>query len=172
MKKLHPWFLMAVLSLSATAAHAEEGSADPGERRHMRMEQRMRRITDRVLRRDVGLDEAKTTKIQAILEKYAPERKKLHEELGRQKRALRDLIEDDSADEKAYADALAGLKKAKKALQALRDKQVAEVEKQLTPRQQARLMLSLKKARHRMEGGMHERRRPDRDRDRDRDDDF
>ena len=159
MRKLHAALLLLLLSLFTAGARAEPGEPDEhGEGRHARMERRMRRIHDRLLRDGVGLDEAKAKKIDGILDKYAPERKKLHEELGRQKRALHELVRSDSDDEKAYAAALAGLRKAKKAMQALRDKQTAEIEKQLTPRQQARLMIVMKKARHRMQRAMREER--------------
>jgi len=123
----------------ATAATAPPAQADEGRSRAERVERRRGEI----LRRDVGLDDRKAAEVEKVMKKHAPERQKLRKEQRRAMRDLAELLEDDSRDEQAYAKALERLKAARSKLRTLADQEVAELEKLLTPRQQAKLLRAL-----------------------------
>jgi Spy/CpxP family protein refolding chaperone len=137
--------LLALCVLGA-AAPARAEDPDAGGRK-ARIEARMRRMHAEILRREVDLDEKKAARVEAVLKKHGPERRKLRAQLQRHRHTLRFLLEEDSDDQKAYADAIQGLRAAQKALQTLEERALGELQKELTPKQQARLVMALRKAR-------------------------
>jgi Spy/CpxP family protein refolding chaperone len=96
-----------------------------------------------VLREKVGLSDEKATKVEAILDRYAPERRRISLKIrdGRQK--LKALLVLDSEDQVAYKGALDEVRTNRQALQALMERAFNDIAAQLTPKEQARLFLAL-----------------------------
>jgi len=77
------WTLVPIALLACAPALAAPASAPPAGP----MEQRAQRIRSRVLREKVGLNDDKAQKVEVILNRYAPERRRLALQIrdGRQK---------------------------------------------------------------------------------------
>ncbi|HEX3596563.1 MAG TPA: periplasmic heavy metal sensor [Polyangiaceae bacterium] len=107
------------------------------------MQQRMLRVRSRVLREKVGLTDDKATEVEAILDRYAPERRRISLKIrdGRQK--LKALMVLNSEDQNAYKGALDEVRTNRVALQGLMERAFNEIAAQLTPKEQGRLFLAL-----------------------------
>jgi Spy/CpxP family protein refolding chaperone len=107
------------------------------------MEQKLMRVRSRVLREKVGLTDDKASKVEAILDRYAPERRRIALKIrdGRQK--LKALLVLNSEDQAAYKGALEEVRTNRTALQALMERAFNDIATQLTPKEQARLFLAL-----------------------------
>jgi Spy/CpxP family protein refolding chaperone len=107
------------------------------------MQQRLMRVRSRVLREKVGLTDEKASKVEAILDRYAPERRRIALKIrdGRQK--LKALLVLNSEDQIAYKGALEEVRTNRQALQALMERAFNDIATQLTPKEQARLFLAL-----------------------------
>ena len=103
----------------------------------------MQAMRSKMLRDRVGLSEDKARKVEAILDKYAPERKKNHEEMRAAREKLHALVDGKSDDQAQYRAALDTVRAKKKAAQDVMSRAFDEVAKELTPKEQARLFLSL-----------------------------
>lgn len=141
------FLLLAVLLVSSGALAQPKGKGPKGEERRAKMEERLNQIRSRVLREKVGLDEAKAKQVEQILNKYEPERVKQRQAVRESAKALSELIDKDSNDQKAYERALLGMRTADKKLAELRDKELQELAKVLTPKQQAKLVISIRQMR-------------------------
>ncbi|MCC6215195.1 MAG: periplasmic heavy metal sensor [Polyangiaceae bacterium] len=136
----------------AVAAAAPSARADEDRARAERVERRRGEI----LRREVGLDDRRAAEVEKVLKKRAPERQKARKEQRRALRDLAELLEDDSGDQQAYTKALERVKAARAKLRSLADQEIAELEKLLTPKQQAKLLRALQ--RHRRDARRDRRR--------------
>ncbi len=96
---------------------------------------------EKMLREKVGLDEAKTKKMVALLDAQKAARKPFREAIKSANAALKDLVKANKADDAAYASAIAKLQAEKDKLDGVEKAQRAEVAKLLTPREQARWMV-------------------------------
>jgi Spy/CpxP family protein refolding chaperone len=130
--------------LSAPLAFAERRGKDADDKR-AKVELRTKKLRAQVLRKDAGLDEKKAAEVEKILEKYTPIRHKLEQESQTHRRALRELLDKDSNDLPAYDKAIKGLRSAQKRLHDAREKEIDELSKVLTPKQQAKLLVSIRK---------------------------
>jgi len=110
-------------------------------------ERRAHALRAKILRNRVGLDEARATKVEAILDRFAPERRKAAEDIRAAKNGLQQLLQSGSEDQKAYSRALDKLRAGNKALQAVSDKEVSAVNAELKPKEQALLLRSLDRMR-------------------------
>lgn len=140
------WILVPALLSSAGSAVAQNVPPAPGADRAA-MEQRMDKARARLLRNKVGLSEEKARKVEAVLDKYAPERKRLVASMREARQKLRALVTLKSDDQAAYRTNLEQLRTSRKALMDLMDKAFTELSKDLTPKEQARLFLALDKLR-------------------------
>jgi len=119
----------------------------------------MLRVRSRVLREKVGLSNEKASKVEAILDRYAPERRRIALKIrdGRQK--LMALLVLNSEDQTAYKGALEEVRTNRQAMQALMERAFNDIATELTPKEQARLFLALQDlrlkapARHRFRDG-------------------
>jgi len=147
--------LLAVLigSLIASPAWAEPPDGPPGKQL-----ERFNKMRGKLLRKKVGLSEAKAAKVEAVFKTFAPLRKKLRKTVRGARKDLRQLFKSDSDDQAAYRVALTKLRNANKAMQQLNDKQYGQVEKILTPKEQAKLLRAMQRVRRKM-AKMHERKR-------------
>jgi Spy/CpxP family protein refolding chaperone len=107
------------------------------------MQQKLMRVRSRVLREKVGLTDEKASKVDAILDRYAPERRRISLKIrdGRQK--LKALLVLNSEDQAAYKGALEEVRTNRTALQGLMERAFNDIAAQLTPKEQARLFLAL-----------------------------
>jgi hypothetical protein len=107
------------------------------------MQQKLMRLRSRVLREKVGLSDEKASKVEAILDRYAPERRRIGLKIrdGRQK--LKALLVLNSEDQVAYKSALDEVRTNRQALQGLMERAFNDIATQLTPKEQARLFLAL-----------------------------
>ncbi|HEX4478277.1 MAG TPA: periplasmic heavy metal sensor [Polyangiaceae bacterium] len=118
-------------------------SGDPGDRPFETMR-------SRILRERVGLTEEKAVRVETILKKYAPERKRINGNLKESRQKLRALVTLNSDDQGAYKSALEGLRTNRKALADLMDRAFGEVSKELTAKEQGKLFLVLDNMRGRL----------------------
>lgn len=153
MKKLLLLLITLSVALAAPAALAQpKGAAD----KRAKVEARMKELRGRVLKKEVGLDDAKAAQVEKVLSKYAPERKKLQQEAQKHRRAIRDLLKKDSNDQAAYERAIKGLRAAQNKLHALREKELDELSKLLTPKQQAKLAVAIRRLQAKLRRRMRE----------------
>lgn len=156
------WILIPLaLSVAGTALADPPPEGPWGERAEM--DQRMLKARGRLLREKVGLSEEKARKVEAVLDKYAPERKRLVASMRDARQKLRALVTLNSEDQAAYRTNLEQLRTSRKALMDLMDKAFNEVAKDLTPKEQTRLFLALDKLRGAVREGMMRRVRSDPD---------
>lgn len=151
--------MIRLLVIGSLLVPAMAFAQPPGPRgeRGAKMGERMKEMRSRVLREKVGLAEADAQAIEAVLQKYDPERQKLHQKKRQTRQALRALFQSDSNDQEAYRVALKDARDVHEALHNLRQTQMAAVSKMLSPKQQAKLMMAMHrmKKRHMRGGGRH-----------------
>lgn len=141
-------FVVLLLSLSVLLAAPlafAQGKTKNAEDKRAKVEARVKELRTRVLRTQVGLDEKKAAEVEKILAKHAPERKKIQKEIQTHRRQLRALLDKDSNDQAAYKKAIDGFRAARKKAQTQRDQEFDELAKVLTPKQQAKLVVALRK---------------------------
>jgi hypothetical protein len=109
--------------------------------------QRAKAVRGQILRTRVGLSEERAGKVEAILDRNAPERRRLQGEIQAATKALRELMRANSQDQQAYARALEQLRAGQKALRNLREREDEAVRQVLKPREQALLLRSLENLR-------------------------
>jgi Spy/CpxP family protein refolding chaperone len=150
--------LATVMGFSLPAlAHARGPEHDPQKRAVI--EQRLKQLRHDMLRKEVGLDESKAIVVERALDKYMAEKRKLKEQAVTHRRALRKLLESDSNDQQAYTSAIRGLREAEKQKQSLREREMDELGKLLTPKQQARLMRATHRLKRQLAHKVREHRR-------------
>ncbi len=141
-------FLSVVLVLTCTVpAFAQE--AAPAAKR-AQVEAKMKQIRSRMLREQVGLSEAKVRQVEAILEKHQRERRTLRQQVQQERLALTELLSQDSDDQQAYARHIQAMRDAHRKLQSLRDGEITELQKVLTPKEQAQLGIAMAQMRRQM----------------------
>ena len=138
----------------ATPAFADPGGAQPGK---AEPQERFKQKRAEILRKRLGLDEKRASEVEKVLNKYAPERKKLRQSIGEQQKALRELLKKNSDDQASYKRGLDALTDSTSKLNTLRQQEQVELSRLLTPKQQAQLLEVMGKARK----GMHDRKHHD-----------
>jgi len=151
MKTLRWMLVPLALSVVAPAFAAPPAPSASSER----VDQKKREMRGRMLRDRVGLSDDKARRVEAVLEKYGPERKRVHSALRDAKEKLRSLVAGKSDDQAAYRAALDQLRSSRKALLDLMERAFGEVSKELTPKEQAKLFLALDELHMGMGRGMH-----------------
>jgi Spy/CpxP family protein refolding chaperone len=144
-----PLLLATLIAAPAFAdpGSAQGGKAQPGER--------FRQARGEILRARLGLDEKKAAEVEKVLDKYAPERKRLRQAMNEQRKALRELLQKNSNDQAGYKRALDSLTDSMTKMNALRQLEQIELSKLMTPKQQAQLLQVMNKARRGMRGHGH-----------------
>ncbi len=133
-----------------------QGNKSAGDKR-AKVEARMKQLRGRVLRSQVGLDEKKAAEVEKILAKHAPRRLELRKEMQTHRRQLRELVKKDSNDQAAYQKAIQGLRAVQKKLHAQREKELDELAKVLTPKQQAKLLIAVRRLENQVRTRLRER---------------
>jgi Spy/CpxP family protein refolding chaperone len=155
-------FVLAIAVCLVMPAVAYAGSGH--EQKRAAIEQRLKQLRHGLLRNEVGLDESKALVVERTLDKYLAEKKKLRGQAATHREALRNLLEADSNDQQAYTNAIRGLREAEKQKTLLRERELEELGKLLTPKQQAKLMRSTNRLKRQLARKVREHRRA-RDRD-------
>lgn len=140
-------FLACLLAISSVGTLA---SAQPAQDKRAKVEQRLEKLRERVLKNDVGLDDKKAAAVGAILTRHATERRKIQKNQREYRRMLQKLVQSDSNDQDAYKKALKSFRDGRKKLQALEDTQLDDVAKILTPKEQVKLVAALQKFRRKL----------------------
>lgn len=128
-----------------------KGQGKAADDKHQKVGDRLRQVRTRVLEKQVGLDRKTAEEVVKILTKYQPERRKLQKEQREHRQAVRELLRNDSNDEAAYKKGIQGFRSAEKKLFDLRNKEIDEVSKLLTPKQQAKLVAVLLRLKRRLD---------------------
>lgn len=144
----------AALAFSLSGAAYAQSEDDDGAPPTAEVQERVKKMRGKVLREKLGLSEEKAKKVEAIFDALEPERRKVREEVRAARKQLRELLKADSDDQPAYDAALAKLREATKKTVALRDKQFEALKKELTPKEQAKIVHQLAKLRKKVHGQM------------------
>lgn len=143
------WFVFLVCLL-AMASVGRVASAQPNKDKRAKVEERLEKLRERVLKKDVGLDDKKAKAVGEILTRYAGERRKIQKEQRESRRTLQKLVQSDSNDQDAYKKALKSFRDGRKKLQGLEDRQLDDVAKILTPKEQVKLVAALQRFRRKL----------------------
>ncbi len=149
MKPLSRLVIVATV-LATVACFTSVANAEPAKDKRAQLEARLSKLRERVLKNEVGLDDKKANAVSAILARHFAERRKITKEQRDHRQALRKLLEKNSDDQKAYKKELDGFRAARNKLHALEDKQLDEVAKILTPKEQVKLVAALQKLRRKL----------------------
>jgi Spy/CpxP family protein refolding chaperone len=138
-------FVVALMCVGRPA-HAEPANED----KRAKVEERLEKLRERVLKKELKLDNKRADAVSEILTRYFKERRKLMETQRENRQKLRKLIRSDSNDQEAYRKAIKNFRDGRKKLQALEDKQLDEVAKILTPKEQTKLVAALQRLRRKL----------------------
>ena len=134
------WFgrfaFLLVFGLSAPAFAQGNGP----QAKRAEVEARLKKWRGTILRKDVGLDEKKASDIERTLDKFEGEREKVQKDMRQQQKTLRALFDLDSNDQGAYGKSLQMVRENTAKLQSLRLQEFDELSKQLSPKQEAKLL--------------------------------
>jgi Spy/CpxP family protein refolding chaperone len=142
--------LVIAAGLAAAPAFAEPPPAQGQRAQHQdpkkraEVDARIKQLRADVLRKRVGLEPQKAEQVERILQRHAPQRRKLQEKLRAHRSGLDRLLDDNSNDQQAYARELKGLKETQGELQKLRQREAEELSRELTPKQQAKLVQAMR----------------------------
>lgn len=131
------------LALSLAAPAFAQGGGRAAQR--ARVAQRLERIRGEVLRKRVGLDEQKARAVERILDSHDAERRRLKSAMRSERRVLAALLRQDSNNQAAYARAIQGLRSAEIGRQNLKQREFVQISRWLTPKQQAKLLIALRR---------------------------
>jgi Spy/CpxP family protein refolding chaperone len=154
MKRALASFLIVVCLLGSAAAARATTSPDADADKRAQVEARMKQLRADILRKQVGLTPDKARVVEAVLEQHALERKKLVRTLHSERQALERLLEADSNEEAAYARTLRTLRSTRDQLQALRRRELDQLDKLMTAKQQAKLLSSLRRVQRKLHGAL------------------
>ena len=91
----------------------------------------------------LGLDAQTAQKVQQIHQKYRTERQTIRQQTQTHRQRIQQLLAANSNDQNAYRTAITGLQNARKQMQASKDREAAELQQILTPKQQAQLLSAM-----------------------------
>ena len=134
------WFgffaFLCVFALTAPAFAQANGV----QNKRAEIEARLKKWRGTILRKDVGLDEKKATDIEHTLDKFQAEREQVQKDMRQQQKIMRALFDLDSNDQGAYGKSLQIVRESTAKLQTLRLQEFDELAKQLSPKQEAKLL--------------------------------
>lgn len=152
---LRRWALSCLVLLAAVAMTGlASAKPPPKDGRRAKIEARMQQVVERLLKDDVGLDDAKAKKVAELLKQNRADQGKLRAEMRKSRQAVKKLVDADSNDDKAYAKALAAMRKAQADQHKLTDQHFQKLSRELTPKQQAKLFVALQKLKRKLRRGM------------------
>jgi Spy/CpxP family protein refolding chaperone len=144
--------ISSILPFLLATLIAAPAFADPPPSGKAEAQARFKQTRAEILRKRLGLDDKKAAEVEKVLDRYAPERKKLREAMRAQQRAMRELLKNKSEDQAAYKRALDALTDNLTRLNTLRQQEQAELSRLMTPKQQAQLLEVMGRARRSLRG--------------------
>lgn len=155
-----PAALAVTVAAPAVARPGQPGAAAQSRAaKRARIEARLKQIRGAILRKRVGLDEKRAKQVENILDRYKPQRQALQKKLRTHRQAIGRLLKADSNDQNAYRREIAGWRSARRQLDALRVREINDVSRLLTPKQQAKLAVALRRMQRRLRQAMQRYRR-------------
>ena len=145
MKYVLRCLLLVAALLVPTLARADAAPHPTPDQKRAQVEARMRQIRLDILQKEVGLEAEKTRVVAVLLERHGAERKKLQGALQSERRTVEKLLEADSNDLAAYARALRAVRTRHTQLSAQRDRELEELSRHMTPKQQAKFFSALRR---------------------------
>ncbi len=136
--------LVVGLALPAQAQFGGHGKGRGGPPSADKMA-KMKEFRAKALREFVGLDEAKAAKVEATMDGFQERRIELHQTMRDNMLSLRALLKEDSNDQEAFANALDTLRVGHEEMQKLHAEQMEAVRGLLTPKEQAKLLVTMRK---------------------------
>ncbi len=139
------------------AAFARGPGADGGARkeRRARFIKKIKQHRAKMLRQQVGLNEAKAAQVEKILDGFHTRRRALRKDMRAQHKALKQLLAQDSNDQKAFQLAVDAMVATRAQLAKLHDRQIDALRRVLTPKQQAKALMALHKMKRKIRHRMH-----------------
>lgn len=128
----------------AKAKAAKKGAAKGDEASAQKRDERIQKALEKQ-----GVDSARAKQVVGVMNKYRAERKPVHEEMKKQREALRALLDSNSTDEAAYTRAIDGIEAGRKKLAGIQEKQVSEIRGILKPSEQAKVLRLMHNAKKR-----------------------
>ncbi len=161
-KEMMKFALVAIVVLGFVVPATVLANPKGGEgRRQMRKQHRamfkakMKKVRAKVLRERVGLSEKRAVRLEQTLDGFNKQRWLIKKEMHRNHKKLRQLLLDDSNDQRAYKQSIDALAVGRAKIDVLKGEQMSALRKQLNPKEQAKAMMAL----HRMRRRMHRRMR-------------
>ncbi len=116
------------------------------------MREKMREFRGKVLREKLDLPEERAAKVEAVLDGFMEQRHKLKQEMRTQMKAVKELLKAESNDMDAYDAAVTNLMSVRSQLEALHAQQFEELREILNPKEQAKVLLALRKMHRKAKG--------------------
>ncbi len=136
--------LVLGLALPAQAQFGPHGKGRGGPPSPEKME-KMKEFRAKALRETVGLDEAKAAEVEKAMDAFHQRRFELHQTMRDNMKNLKALLKEDSNDQEAYANALETLHATQEEMQKLHGEQMAAFKDILTPKEAARMLVTMKR---------------------------
>ena len=114
------------------------------------MKKRVRAVRKQVLRQEVGLSGPRVRKVGQVLDRFDRPKQKARKQVQKAKQQLKRLFRSKSDDQNAYRVALQHLRAAHKAMQQIREREFGALAQELSPKEQAKLLMSLGKMGHKV----------------------
>lgn len=123
-------------------AHADFDGPPHGKNFEQRHEH-MKQMRGNMLRQRVGLDDEKAKQVEAAFDRFDKEHFALRKNVHTARKKIQALLKSDSEEQQAYLAALKELRLAHDKLHSLRQRQMDSIDKVLTPKQRAKVLVSL-----------------------------
>ena len=137
-------FAIPALASAASESSAGQKAAEPTAER---LEQ-MREMRGRLLRDGVQLDEADARAVEKVLEAYDLEQRRARADVREARALLRELVNQDGVDERAYSDAIERLRTSHELMHRIKERRFDALMGVLSPEKTARLLVMLGKIHH------------------------
>jgi uncharacterized membrane protein len=156
MKHLLPATLLFLLVPVLAFAQAEP---PPDVPKRAELKARVEAARAKLLREFVGLEEERAVQVEEAMRRFDPKRKELKQALREHKKAVRQLLKQDSNDEQAFEEALAGVRAAHKAVHELREAEYDEMARLLSAKERAKLFGGMNRMRRHLHSAFRKHRR-------------
>lgn len=138
------WGTMVAVALGSSYLAGAASAAPPTPAPTAKVEHKVSG-KEKLLREKVGLDDAKTKKVLALLDSQKAARKPAREAIKAAMGALKELVKANKADDAAFVAAVAKVQAAREKLHALELEQQAELGKVFTAKEHARWVVATRK---------------------------
>jgi len=145
MKRMLRCLLLVAALLVPALALADAVPAPATAQKRAQLEARMRQLRMEILQKDVGLDAEKTRAVAALLERHSAERRRIETAIQNDRGTLDQLLQADSKDQAAYSKGLRALRARHTELAALRQRELDDIARHMTPKQQAKFLSALRR---------------------------